>query len=442
MVVLGLGSNLGDRLTHLRRAFSFLKKTSGISIRSVSPIYSSDALLPDNAPDEWNHSFFNLAILCETTFSPQELLSILKSIEKKLGRSFEKKWSPRVIDIDILAWDNLVLDENNLQIPHRCLHERPFALWPLADLAPEWIYPAPGILQGKTAAEIVRALGSRFTGDAPFHTKQIAHRIDTPILMGVLNITSDSFSSDGIINESHAVEHAKNLILSGAEMIDIGAESTNPNSQKISAEEEWRRLFPVLSLLKNSCDEFFISPKISIDTYHAETAKKALDFKVDCINDVSGLDDPLMRDVIKNSDCDVVVMHHLGIPARAGKSFPSTENVCARVHEWATQKLNLLEKENIPREKIIFDVGIGFGKEPEQSFSLIKNINYFRDLNVRLLAAHSRKRFLTLFTNNPAHERDVETVILSLSLAKHVDYLRVHDIDMHARAFKTERGQV
>ena len=198
MVILGLGSNLGDRLSHLRKALNFLREISTLSIKQISPVYQSDALMPEQAPSEWNIPYFNLAIRCDTSLSPHELLSIVKEIETKVGREPNKKWGPRMIDIDLLAWDDLIQQDARLHIPHEGLLERPFALWPLADVAPRWKYPLPGSQQNKTASELIQVWGSRFDGNAPFHSRQIQHRIDTPEMVGILNITPDSFSDGGI----------------------------------------------------------------------------------------------------------------------------------------------------------------------------------------------------------------------------------------------------
>src|SRR5688500_13705913 len=136
MIILGLGSNVGDRLNNLRSAYSELKKINGLTIKLVSPVYTSDALLPNNAPADWHKPHLNCAIRCETKLQPFNLLRLLKDIENKLGRSADKKkWAPRIIDIAILVWDDLISQTDLLSIPHTGLLESPFALWPTADVA-------------------------------------------------------------------------------------------------------------------------------------------------------------------------------------------------------------------------------------------------------------------------------------------------------------------
>lgn len=438
MVILGMGTNIPDRLAHLRNALRAIQKIPRLWVKQVSPVYISDALLPDNAPKEWNTPHLNVALRCETDLNPYELLFLIKETEKKLGRTPEKKWGPRVIDIDLLAFDDIVQYDSKLHIPHEHLHERPFALWPLADVAPHWLYPLSGPLQGKTAEELAKQWGPRHNHKAPLHIQQITQRIDTPQIMGIVNITPDSFSTDGFLGDpSRAMNHIDHLITSGADIIDLGAEATGPFASAIDPDLEWLRLEPILHALLAKRSAMIIPPKISIDTRHPAVAKKALSLGVDWINDVSGLDNEAMRHVVADYDCDVVFMHHLGIPVDKTKIVPTHQNVVTHVLHAAEERLNALEKAGIARNRLIFDVGIGYGKNAEQSLELIKNIAIFHDLGVRLLVGHSRKSFLTQFTHHVAHERDVETSIISHFLAgKAVDFLRVHNVETHARTFK------
>lgn len=434
MVILGLGSNLGDRLVHLRLALTCLSQLPQLSIQQISPIYISDALLPENAPVTWDTPYLNLAVRCETQLSPYELLHHLKAIERKVGRTPEKTWGPRIIDIDLLAWDDLIQYDEKLHIPHEGLSNRPFALWPLADVAPFWVCP----IHGKTAAERVAAWGSRFTGEAPFHTRQIAQRLETPQLVGILNITPDSFSDGGKFTSPAAyVAAASALVAAGAEIIDLGAEATNPAATTISATTEWQRLEPVLNAILAASPNLLIPPKISIDTRHASVANKALALGVDWINDVSGLQDVAMREIVKAQACDIVVMHNLGIPANENITLPWHENAVTCVLQWAEQRLTEITQYGIAPERLIFDVGIGFGKTTEQSLVLLQHCASLHKLGTRLLIGHSRKRFLSQFTVEPYAERDLATTVLSLFLAQQqIHYLRVHNVAMHTQAFK------
>ncbi|HSW69185.1 MAG TPA: dihydropteroate synthase [Gammaproteobacteria bacterium] len=434
MLILCLGSNTGDRLAHLRSALKFIKNIPEISVKQISPVYLSDALLPENASLDWNKPFLNAALRCETSLSPQELLHSVKHIEKKMGRLDTTHWGPRVIDIDLLAWDEQIISEENLQIPHKELTHRPFALWPLIDVAPFWIHP----VLHKPAAEIAAEWGSPFSGEAPFHTQQIAQRIENSQLVGIINVTPDSFSDGGkYFDVDSAVKQAKQLMLDGAEIIDMGAEATNPRATSIAPEEEWLRLLPVLEAIISASSQMIIPPKISVDTRHAFVAEKALNLGIHWLNDVSGGDDPKMRKLMTQNMCDVVIMHHLGIPVDRNKILSLEKNPVDFLMEWAQKKLNDLVNEGVALNRIILDVGIGFGKNAAQCLELIKHINLFKKLGVRLLVGHSRKIFLGQFTAKEFSERDLETTVLSIFLSsQQVEYLRVHNVDMQARAFK------
>ena len=155
-VIIGLGSNLGGREAHLRNAVDQL--AASISDIKESSIYSSPAMLPQDAPKEWDIPFLNMAISGQTELSPSELLALIGNIEKDVGRKPTGHWGPREIDLDILAYDQQVIDSEQLRIPHPGLLERAFVLRPMADIAPHWVYPRPSIHQGKTIHEIALGL--------------------------------------------------------------------------------------------------------------------------------------------------------------------------------------------------------------------------------------------------------------------------------------------
>lgn len=442
MVILGLGSNLGDRLQHLRDALQKIQQIPSISIQKVSPVYLSDALLPENAEGIEDIPYLNAAIRCETALSPEGLLIELKKIEKNIGRdSMVKRWGPRVIDIDILAWDDKVIQNEKLTIPHEQLCQRPFAFWPLADIAPDWKFPLVSDFFQQPAALLVERWGSRFSGDAPLHTRQINQRIDTPQIVGIINLTPDSFSDGGkIFSHEQAIHQAIHLIEAGADVLDIGAESTAPQAKMLSPEQEWQRLENILATLTQMKDKFLLSPKISVDTRHAKTAEQALSFNIDWINDVSGIENKDMQAVIAQANIDCVMMHHVSIPADRNKTIPAQDDPVTVVMEWAKNQISTLEKNHISPNRVIFDPGIGFGKIPAHSLLLLQHIEVFKSLGVRILIGHSRKSFLSLFTPHQPMDRDIETLAISLNLInKPIDYLRVHHVEMLAKAMKVAR---
>lgn len=154
MVILGLGSNIGDRLANLAAAAARL---SGVlSHIQCSRIYESAAMLPEGAPADWDMPYYNMAIRGDTTLTVKQLFDAIKTIERDLGRTAGACWSPRVIDIDILAMDDLLLDSDELHIPHRGLLDRDFALLPFAELSADWHYPRPGEYYGQMAQAIAK----------------------------------------------------------------------------------------------------------------------------------------------------------------------------------------------------------------------------------------------------------------------------------------------
>lgn len=157
MVVLGLGSNTGNRLGYLSEAVNVIRRTI-LTATTLSPIYESEALLKENAPDAWNKPFLNMVVIGQTHFLPEQLLKGIKCIEKTIGRKNRGKWAPREIDIDIIAYNNQVIDSPTLTIPHKELLSRCFVVRPFADIAPNWRYPQKGENAGKTIHELSKKL--------------------------------------------------------------------------------------------------------------------------------------------------------------------------------------------------------------------------------------------------------------------------------------------
>lgn len=426
MLVLGLGSNIGQRMHYLRMAIAELSALPHLSILKLSAVYESEALLPEQAITSWQMNYLNMAVLCETSYTPHELLGHLKNIEKIIGREGAARWAPRVIDIDILAWDNLILHEEDLKIPHPGLKDRPFALWPLCDVAPTWVHPEWQHCVS-TVCEV-----NRFSGQAPLKTRQMNASIAKTQWMGVINVTPDSFSDGGLaLQADAALLHAQQLINEGATVLDIGAESTRPGATPLAWEVEWERLAPVLELIRSR----YPTLTISIDTYHPETATRAIQAGANWINDVSGFANPAMIAAVCDTDVEVVLVHSLHIPENRDHFIPKELDPVQWVLEFAENRIKTLENAGISKERIIFDVGIGFGKQAEQSLALLKSIEQFHRLGVRLLVGHSRKTFMSLMTDVAFAERDLETAVMSCRLAeKGVHYLRVHHPAFNRRA--------
>lgn len=252
--------------------------------------------------------------------------------------------------------------------------------------------------------------------------------------VGILNITPDSFSNESLLNsEKKVLNQTHQLIEDGADIIDIGAESTNPRSSAISHEEEWSRLSKILPQIIKICQTHNV--QTSLDSYKPETISKAIDCGINQINDVTGLQNPKMLEIAKNFSGKIVLMHSLSIPASRNITFPENEDPVKLLKSWLEEKLNTLQKNNINPNKIIFDPGIGFGKTADQSIEIIKRISEFKKFNLPIYIGHSRKSFFSNLTNVPFKDRDLETSIVTCFLATHdINYLRVHNVAFNKRA--------
>ncbi len=257
-----------------------------------------------------------------------------------------------------------------------------------------------------------------------------------PKLVGVLNVTPDSFSDGGqFFTTEKAIEHATQLVNDGVSVIDIGAESTRPGATPLTPEQEWFRLESILEALTEQFHDKHI--QLSLDTRHPKNAEKAIQLGVDWINDVSGADSKSMQQLVAvHPSCKIVAMHHLGIPADKQKIIPLNEDATQVVKQWCVEKIQTLESAGIPKNRIIIDPGLGFGKNAQQSLKLLQDIHAFTGLGVELFVGHSRKSFLQPFYGDDMQQRDLGTLVASLYMAeKNVDYVRVHNVAMHKSAF-------
>ncbi len=434
--VLGLGTNLGDRLASLRMAVARLRALPDLRIDAVSPVYESDAMVPEGAPPDWGRPYLNLAVLARWADPAEGLLRTLKQIEADLGRRPRERWAPRVIDLDLLAFGRLALANGTLTVPQAGLSDRPFALLPFADVAPGWRFPVATSLAGRTAAE----LAGRWSGTAdqvPFRTRRTG--LSLTEVVGIVNLTPDSFSDGGRLTDpAVALDHARRLVAEGATVLDLGAESSRPGAAAVDPAEEWRRLGPVLRGLASG-----LPTALSVDTRHAATARRALDEGAGWINDVGGLTDPEMVAVAAAARCRVVVMHSLGLPPTRDRVLPPERDPVDVLLEWGRETVERLDTAGVDPSRIVLDPGIGFGKTAEQSTAILRRAGRLLDLGARVLVGHSRKSFLTAWlpASHPAAAdpaaRDPESAWLAGHLAAQgVSYVRVHDVDGAVRSIR------
>jgi len=240
-------------------------------------------------------------------------------------------------------------------------------------------------------------------------------------IMGILNVTPDSFSGDGITNAENAVEKAKEMVKEGADIIDVGGESTRPFSKPVSEKEEWKRVGNVLNKLIDEVDV-----PVSIDSYKPGIVKKALDSGANIINDISGLRNKEMVKIASKYDAPVVIMHMKGTPRNMQKK-PEYEDVVGEIFSFFKKRIGYAENNGIG--KIIIDPGIGFGKNLEHNLEILRRLREFKSLGKTLLVGPSRKSFIGKILGLPVDERLEGTLAsVALCIANGADIIRVHDV--------------
>jgi dihydropteroate synthase len=255
-----------------------------------------------------------------------------------------------------------------------------------------------------------------------------------PLVMGIVNVTPDSFSDGGqFFNPSAAISRAQKLVEEGADILDIGGESTRPGSTPVTLDEELRRVVPVVRGLANQT-----TVPISIDTSKAEVARQCLEAGAAIINDVTALrGDPGMSEVARNHQAGVILMHMQGTPATM-QLDPRYDDVVAEVREVLKVRLNELEQAGLDREHLSIDPGIGFGKRHAHNLTLLAHLDRFLDLGRPICLGVSRKGFIGKITGKTVPDSAAGSVAVAChAMAKGAaQILRVHDVAATADAVK------
>lgn len=260
---------------------------------------------------------------------------------------------------------------------------------------------------------------------SPF-TLQVGGKLiyaESPVIMGILNITPDSFYSISRTEESAIVERAGQMIAEGAQILDIGGQSTRPGAERISPDEEWARVESGLKAIRTAFPEILIS----IDTFYSSVAEKAIANGADLINDVSaGSIDPKMFETAAKLGVPYVLMHMQGDPQSMQKS-PEYENVVQDIILFFSQKINELKKAGV--KDIILDPGFGFGKTLEHNFTILNKLDEFSLLECPLLIGMSRKKMIQNATGSDAeHSLNGTVAANTIALLNGASILRVHDV--------------
>ncbi|WP_226581286.1 dihydropteroate synthase [Acuticoccus sediminis] len=251
-------------------------------------------------------------------------------------------------------------------------------------------------------------------------------------IVGILNVTPDSFANARhTLAPDAAIAEAQAQLVAGADVIDVGAESTRPGGVEVTPQEEWARLAPCLPEIVRLAREH--GALVSVDTRNPATAERAIGAGADWINDVGGTG-PGMAAVIAAADprVSLVLMHAVTVPVVPGRTLPPSTDMIAFITDWFARRLTELAAAGVDPSRVILDPGIGFGTTPRQAFDIVARLPELRALGRPVFVGHSRKSFMKCITDAPAPERDDVTLALSGVMLLHgADFLRVHNVARH-----------
>ncbi len=256
------------------------------------------------------------------------------------------------------------------------------------------------------------------------------------LIMGILNVTPDSFSDGGChLDVATAINHAKKMVADGADVIDVGGESSRPGASPASAEEEMARVMPVIEGL---ADEICVP--LSIDTCKSAVARRALEAGAHIVNDITALrGDADMANVVREMDAGLILMHMRGSPRTMQRS-PAYDDVVSDISSWLQRRIKEVETKGIFADRIVIDPGIGFGKTVDHNLEILRRLDEFRRLNKPILIGTSRKSFIGKILNLPVNDRIEGTAAtVTWAIARGADMIRVHDVKtMHRVARMTD----
>lgn len=494
IVYIAFGSNVGDQVKNINQAIDLLPKHD-IHLLSTSSMYISKPMYVKDQPD-----FFNGVIKVQCKHSPTELLKILKHIEyEEIKRHKDYDNGPRSIDLDILLYDESTINKPELTIPHKSMLERTFVLQPLCELIkPDFIHPVSAEPIHNHLKELLKSQGNESIQESnklmnivPIsqvepskNPLKFDHKSKT-LMMGILNITPDSFSDGGksFGDIDTILKNFQKLVDDGSEIIDIGGVSTRPGADEPSESEELNRLLPVFKAIREINQDVLLS----IDTYRSEVAKQCLDNGANIINDISmGLYDEKMFDIVAQYQCPYILNHTRGTSKTMSKLVnyeantnedliellndpltgqsnqindnPEVNNLINGISREQSLQLSKAFKKGVRKWQIILDPGIGFAKNLKQNLFILKYLNYFKkysiiinerleeDINenyisfngLPLLVGTSRKKFLgTLNKEQEPTDRVFSTnATIMACIQQDCNIVRVHDTQEVAKTIR------
>ncbi|WVQ85335.1 dihydropteroate synthase [Cryptococcus sp. DSM 104549] len=460
-VFIAVGSNIGDRVGHIKKAVNELED-GGCKLVATSRLYESEPMYVED-----QDRFINGVIEISTDLPPIELLRLLKRTEKSVGRTKTFTNGPRVIDLDLVFYGEQVVRVGNrgdaedqdgvgwLECPHKSLGEREFVLRPLADIAPDFTHPAVKQTISQLLSKLPQTTPPPLYPIIPLPYPALPLRLtapSTPQIMAIFNATPDSFS-DG--DPAHtAVEPALaacEALVSGPSppaILDIGGMSTRPGSEPCTEDEELARVGPLIQAIRLSDTPSLQCIPISVDTYRPAVAALAISFGASIINDVRGGREPGMLEEMAKADCPVVLMHSRG----DSKSMTSDEmtdytalgGVVPGVRAEMIEMVDRALKAGVKRWNIILDPGLGFAKTSEGSLHLLKHLPELVAPGSKLegyamLVGASRKGFVGKVVGRsvPSERSFGDAGIAAWCTASGVvDVLRVHEAEKMGEVVK------
>ncbi|WBW71892.1 trifunctional dihydropteroatesynthase/2-amino-4-hydroxy-6-hydro xymethyldihydropteridinediphosphokinase/dihydroneopterin aldolase Fol1 [Schizosaccharomyces osmophilus] len=417
---ISFGSNIGTRIKNIATALKCLSKHEDVSILDVSPLYETKPMYYED-----QSLFMNGVCKIETKLSPLCLLRACQSIEKELGRVKLIDKGPRCIDLDIVMYDDCIYESEDLTIPHVGMMEREFVLRPLVALDSTLVHPTTQQLLLKKLKELpdqgVRVHASYLTNSI----------MEGAVIMGIINVTPDSFSDGSSVTKTNVVEVVKGMIENGASIIDIGGQSTRPHATPVTLSEEIDRVVPVVRAIRNAG----IDIPISIDTFEVEVAKEAIHAGANIINDVSsGRNCPDMLSFAAKADVPICLMHTRGTPHTMTSLSIYEKDIVQEVFEELNERVDAAIKAGIPRYNIILDPGFGFAKKAGQSAYLLKKFdelaNYPEFMDLQWLSGPSRKGFTGHYSQDVEPKKRIwgTAAAVTASVLKGANIIRVHDV--------------
>ena len=457
-IFIAIGSNVGDRVYNIHAALTMLNER-GILVKSTGFLYESDPMYLLDQP-----TFLNTCVQVETQLSAPDLLIALKSIESSLGRQKVQRNGPRNIDLDIVLFNDEEHSSETLDVPHPRMSERAFVLLPLADISKQILHPQ----LEKTVAELLIDLGDLTSCRRVIPTglpNSVIPADSKSVIVGILNVTPDSFSDGGkYMCLDAAIAHATAMVVQGADIIDIGGESTRPTAEKVDEQEEMSRVVDVVKQVRHALPD----TPISIDTYRASTARRAVEAGASIVNDVSGgMLDPDMLATVASLNKPYICTHAGRIGTHTVIDYKDGQPSCLDSSMKEDVIVNILRSQlaarvhacmaaGIARWNIILDPGLGFGKTGSVNFSILQRLNdvFAGELEgFPVMIGASRKRFVRDLANdgsswtNSEYEAMVGTAAVtaaSIARSSKAQFHRVHDVaelkrvvDICDRIFRT-----